>query len=115
MLRAAASAIAPSLAEIFNISIDSNLFLSDWKTARVIPLLKKRQRSVLDNYWPISILPVVNEIMEMFLYHQIFDYFTRKQLLSKHQFGLDPSSLQLQHYWTVQMNGMLIWTVAFIT
>ena len=28
---------------------------------------------------------------------------------------LDPSILLLQHYWIVQMNGMLIWAVAFIT
>ena len=46
---AAASAIAPSLTEIFNKSIDSNRFPSDWKTARVIPLFKNGQRSVLDN------------------------------------------------------------------
>lgn len=77
VLWAAASAIAPSLTEIFNISMDSNQFPSDWKTARVIPLFKKGQRSVLDNYRPISILPVVSKIMERLLYNQIFDYFTK--------------------------------------
>ena len=54
VLRAAASAIAPSLTEIFNMSIDSNRFPSAWKTARVIPLFKKGQRSVLDNYRSIQ-------------------------------------------------------------
>ena len=34
-------------------SIDSNRFPYDWKTARVIPLFKNGQRSVLDNYRPI--------------------------------------------------------------
>ena len=38
MLCAAACVIAPSLTEIFNMSIDSNRFPNDWKTARVIPL-----------------------------------------------------------------------------
>ena len=66
VLRAAASAIAPSLAEIFNMSIDSNCFHSYWKTARVIPLFKKGQRSVLHNYRPISILPAASKIMERF-------------------------------------------------
>ena len=84
-LRAAASAIALCLTEIFNMSIDSNRFPSDWKTARVIPLFKNGQRSVLDNYRPISILPVFSKIMERLLYNQISDYFTKKQLLSKHQ------------------------------
>ena len=68
VLRAAASAITPSLADIFNMSIDSNCFPSYWKTARVIPLFKKGQRSVLENYRPISILPVVSKIMGRFLY-----------------------------------------------
>ena len=56
-----------SLTEIFNISRDSNQFPSDWKAARVIPLFRKGQQSVLDTYKPISILPVVTKIMERFL------------------------------------------------
>ena len=48
-------------------SIDSNRFPYVWKTARVIPLFKNGQRSVLDNYRPISILPVVSKIMERLL------------------------------------------------
>ena len=38
MLCAAACVIAPSLTEIFNMSIDSNRFPNDWKTTRIIPL-----------------------------------------------------------------------------
>ena len=78
VLRAAASVIAPSLTEIFNMSIDSNRFPYDWKTATVIPLFKNGQRSVLDNYRPISTLPIVIKVMERLLYNQISDYFTKK-------------------------------------
>ena len=110
VLRAAASAIAPSLTEIFNMSIDSNRFPSDWKTARVIPLFKNSQRSVLDNYRPISILPVVSKIMERLLYNEISDYFTKKQLLYKHQFGFRPlhstttTLLDCTNEWYVNMD-----------
>ena len=91
-------------------SIDSNRFPSDWKTARVIPLFKNGQRSVLDNYRPISILPVVSKIMERLLYNQISDYFTKKQLLSKHQFGFRPlhstttTLLDCTNEWYVNMD-----------
>ena len=114
VLRAAASAIAPSLTEIFNMSIVSNRFPSDWKTARVIPLFKNGQRSVLDNYRPISILPVVSKIMERLLYNQISDYFTKKQFLSKHQFGFKPlhstttTLLDCANEWYVNMDRGLI-------
>ena len=107
--RAAASAIAPRLID-FNMSIDSNRFPSEWKTARVIPLFKKGQRSVLDNYRPISILPVVSKIMERLLYNQISDYFAKKQLLSKHQFGFRPfhstttTLLDCTNEWYVNMD-----------
>ena len=74
-------------------SMDSNQFPSDWKTAIVIPLNNKNlkgQWSVLDNYRLISIIPVVSKIMERPLYNKIIDYFTKKDLLSKHQFGFRP-------------------------
>ena len=45
--------IAPFLTEIFNISIDSHQFPSEWKAAKVILLFKKGQRSLFDNYRPI--------------------------------------------------------------
>ena len=97
----------------FNMSIDSNCFPYDWKTARVIPLFKKGQWSVLDNYRPISILLVVSKIMERFLYNQIYDYFTRKQLLSKHQFCFRPlhyatsALLDCTNEWYVNMDRRL--------
>jgi hypothetical protein len=97
-------------------SIDLDQFPSEWKAARVIPLFKKGQRSLLDNYRPISILPVVSKLMERILYDQMFEYLNRENLLSKHQFGfIDLIILQLLHYWIVRTNGMPTWTAGFIT
>ena len=113
VLRAAASAIAPGLTEIFNMSIDSNRFPSDWKTARVIPLFKNGQRSVLDNYRPISILPVVSKIMERLCTTKYPTISLKSNFYPNISLVLDPYILQQQRCWTVQMNGTLIWTVAF--
>ncbi|CAB4032478.1 Hypothetical predicted protein [Paramuricea clavata] len=63
------------------------IFPSEWKIARVIPLQKKGSRSVLDNYGPISILPVISKIFEKILYEQLYEYFTTNNLLSEQQFG----------------------------
>ena len=38
VLQIAAPVVAPSLTEIFNMSIDTQQFPSEWKTAKVIPL-----------------------------------------------------------------------------
>ena len=120
VLRIFASAIAPSLTEIFNMSMDSNQFPSDWKTARVIPLYKKGQRSVLDNYRPISIFPVLSKIMERLLSNEIIDYFTKKDLLSKHQFSFRPfhstaaTLLDCTNEWYVNMDRGLYNLVVFL-
>ena len=58
VLKAAGPAIAEPLTRIFNMSIASGKFPMEWKAARLTPIFKKGQRSMLDNYRPISILPV---------------------------------------------------------
>ena len=42
---------------------------------------------MLDNYGPISILPVISKLMERILYEQMCDYFKKQNILSEHQFG----------------------------
>ncbi|CAB4006398.1 Hypothetical predicted protein [Paramuricea clavata] len=115
ILQVAAPVIAPSLTEIFNMSIDSDQFPSDWKAARVIPLFKKGQRSMLDNYRPISILPVVSKLVERIMYDQMYEYLNQNNLFSKHHLVSDLIIPQLLHYWIVRTNGIPTWTVGCIT
>ena len=67
VLKAAAPAIAEPLTRIFNMSIVSDKFPAEWKVARLTLIFKKGQRSMFDNYRPISILPVVSKLMERIL------------------------------------------------
>jgi hypothetical protein len=59
----------------------------EWKVARVTPIFKKVQRTMLDNYRPISIVPVVSKLMERILYDQMYDYLKKQNILSEHQYG----------------------------
>ena len=52
-----------------------------------IPADKKGPRNMLDNYRPISILPVVSKVFERILYKQLVEYLDAENLLSEHQFG----------------------------
>ena len=96
------------------LSIDSHQFPSEWKAAKVFPLFKKGQRSLLDNYRPISILPVVSKLMERILYHQIYEYFDQQNLFQTSNLVLGLIIPQLQHCWIVRTNGMPKWTLAFL-
>ena len=55
--------------------------------ARRDALHKKGPRNMLDNYRPISILPVVSKVFEGILYKQLVEYLDAENLLSEHQFG----------------------------
>ena len=87
IIRIAAPIIANSLTRIFNTAIYSETVPSEWKLARVIPLHKNGPRNMLNNYRPISILPIVSKVFEKVLYGQLYDYFVVNNLLSQNQFG----------------------------
>ncbi len=47
------------LRDVFNKSLTFGIFPDDWKCARVTPLFKQGERSDLNNYRPISVIPVI--------------------------------------------------------
>ena len=88
ILEIASPVIADSLSYIFNQAIILCSFPSEWKIARVTPIYKNGLRNIPGNYRPISVLPVISEIMERILYEQLHEYLTENNLLSENQFGV---------------------------
>ena len=60
---------------------------SDWKSARVIPLFKKGKADEMDNYRPISILPVLSKVLERAVHIQLYKYLQQNKILSPYQCG----------------------------
>ena len=56
--------ITPPLTHIINQSLCTGIFPDRLKIAKVIPLFKKGDQHVLDNYRPISLLPVISKVFE---------------------------------------------------
>ena len=90
LLRECADLIAESLCTIFNHSIVSGIFPDEWKLSKVIPLFKQGNRSDLNNYRPISVIPVVAKVFERIIYDQLYNYLTIHKLISRHQSGFRP-------------------------
>ena len=97
ILKISANIIAPSLTAIFNLSLHTGIFISDWKLARVQPIYKSEDRTKCENYRPISVLPVVSKVFEKEIFRQLHDYLSANSLLSTFQSGFRPkhSSLTL--------------------
>ena len=64
VLKLAVPVASESLTQIFNKLLVSHVFPTEWKVAQVTALHKRGPRNILDNYWPISILPVVGKVFE---------------------------------------------------
>jgi hypothetical protein len=58
----------------FNCSISTGVFPDEWKCSKVIPLFKNGSHSELNNYRPISIIPVVAKVFERIVYDQVLAY-----------------------------------------
>ena len=88
LLKNCTSYIIKPLTVIINQSLKSGIFPDELKIARVIPIYKKQDIHLLDNYRPISLLPAISKIFEKVSYLELFQYFTQNKLLYNHQYGL---------------------------
>ena len=79
------------LTNIFNLSISTGTFLSYFKNARVISIFKKENPKLVENYRPISILPVFSKILEKIVHKRLYFYCNRMNILSNCQFGFRKS------------------------
>lgn len=80
-----ATALAKPLTVIYNKSLTTGLFPSEWKIALIVPLLKTGAKELIKNYRPISILSVFAKAFEQLLNPILSWHF--KQLFDSHQHG----------------------------
>ena len=59
----------------------------DWKSARVTPLFKQGDRDDVNNYRPISVIPVVVKVFEKIVCKQLYAYLEENDTLCEHQSG----------------------------
>jgi hypothetical protein len=66
------------------------------KNARVNPIYKEEEsRRNMENFRPISILPILSKVFEKEVFRQIYQYFNVNLLLSKFQSGFRPGYFTL--------------------
>ena len=75
------------ICDIFNQSISQGTFPDDWKYAKVTPLYKQGDRGDVNNYRPISVIPIVAKVFERILYEQLYAYLEEHDILCQNQSG----------------------------
>ena len=69
-LAAGADTLTKPLTKIFNRSIEEGVFPNTWKEAIVTPVLKKGDKTVKENYRPVSCLPAAAKLLELLVCNQ---------------------------------------------
>ena len=76
-----------SITFLVNLSLTTGIVRDEWKQATVVPLQKSGGREVMDNYRPISILPVMSKIAEKAVSVKLQQYLHQHGLLNSFQSG----------------------------
>ena len=90
MLKKTCNTVCVPLSLLFNLSLSKSEFPTQWKTASVMPLFKKGDKSSISNYRPISLLSAVGKVFERIVLKEVFDNLISNNLLYKFQSGFIP-------------------------
>ena len=86
ILKQKAQALAPSITNIFNSSLEQGIVPDKWKKANIIPVHKKGSKLQATNYRPISLLPTLSKVLERCIYNKIIDLIIPKIAKQQHGF-----------------------------
>ena len=86
IVKGCAPLLCPVLVHIFNLSLASETFPAAWKRSVVVPLHKSGDRSMVNNYRPVSLLCSLSKVYEIVLHTRLYAYFCRKIIPEQHGF-----------------------------
>ena len=87
ILKECAAELAPSITQLFNFSLDHSKLTSVWKSANVVPIHKSGERTLAENYRPVSITSILVKSLERIIHKHIMKFLTHHRLLSESQHG----------------------------
>ena len=87
LIKIASKEIAIPLADICNSSFTNGIFPDLNKIAKVIPIHKAGSTEDVNNYRPISLLPIFSKIMEKLIASRLTNYLELNSILFPNQFG----------------------------
>ena len=75
------------LVHLFNCSLSLGKFPDKWKTGKIIPLFKGGDRENVNNYRPVSLLPLPGKILEKIVHTKVVGFWEQNHFLTSNQGG----------------------------
>ena len=79
--------ILKPLVHIINQSLSTGIVPTQMKLAKIVPIFKSGDTSLVKNYRPISLLPTFSKVLERVVYNRLYSYFSTNKLISPCQYG----------------------------
>ena len=87
MLKVCGGSIWKPLKIISKNCLKGGIFPDQLKNANFAPIHKRRDKQILFNYLPVSLLSVCSKIFERLIYNSMYKYISDNNLLSSNQLG----------------------------
>ena len=101
MVKICGPSIYRPLEIIFNQCLETGVFPSEWKKGNIVPIHKKGDKQMLQNYRPVSLLPICGKILERLMFNEMFEFLLKISLFP-------PVSLVLNRAIPVSINCYLL-------
>ena len=67
----------------FNYLMKIGKFPDELKVGKITPIYKKGDKELLENYRPVSTLPIFGKIFEKIIYERIYNFLISKRLIKR--------------------------------
>ena len=91
MIKMCDESLVQPLSLIFRGCIDTGIYPDTWKKSNIVPVHKKGDKQIVNNYRPVSLLPICSKILEKIIFDSIMRFLNKNKLLSDAQSGFRPS------------------------
>ena len=91
MIKICDKSLFQPLTILFQNSTKSSCYPVIWKRSNIIPAHKNNDKQLVENYRPISLLPIFGKIFEKIIFDRLYNFLLQKELLNPNQSGFRPS------------------------
>ena len=85
------SSIVKPLSIIFKNCLQTETFPNNWKKSNVVPIHKKGDKQLLQNYRPVSLFTICSKIFDKIIFNLVLEFFEENSIFCPHQSGFRSS------------------------
>ena len=88
LIKFASPIIIPHLQRLYTDGLNNGIFPDELKLGRIGPVYKmKGDKELMENYRPVSILPIFGKIFEKVIYNRLHSFLEKHNIINENQYG----------------------------